>query len=78
MFRRSLDDHSENLSKVLFLKLKPKKCRIAVMEVGHIVSAEGLKADPKKWQQFGTSIYEDSMFLSGARFLLSEVCAWIC
>ena len=68
VFGRSLNEHNENLSKVFKrlraagLKLKPKKCQIAVNEVvylGHIVSAKGVRADPKKVpavQEFPTPV----------------------
>ena len=68
VFGRSLDEHNENLSKVFKrlkvagLKLKPKKFQIAVNEVvylGHIVSVEGVRADPRKVsavQEFPTPV----------------------
>ena len=54
---RTLEEHLKNLEQVLEcleevdLKLKPTKCQFARKEVdflGHVVSAEGLKPDPKK------------------------------
>ena len=56
---RTLEEHNINLINVLqrlrkaFLKLKPPKCKIAQLEVeylGHIVSQEGIRTDPKKLQ----------------------------
>ena len=54
---KTLDEHNENLAKVFArireagLKLKPKKCRFAQREVeylGHIISADGVRTDPRK------------------------------
>ena len=54
---KTLEEHNVNLGKVLKcmrsagLKLQPKKCHIAHEEVeylGHVVSAEGVRTDPKK------------------------------
>ena len=68
VFGRSLDEHNENLSKVFKrlraagLKLKPKKCRFDMTEVvylGHVISAEGVRADPRKVsavQEFPTPV----------------------
>ena len=56
---KCLEEHKANLVKVLNrlrqagLKLKPKKCKFAQLEVeylGHIVSSEGIRTDPKKLQ----------------------------
>ena len=54
---KTLEEHNENLAKVLDrlctvgLHLKPKKCSFAQLEVeylGHVVSADGVRTDPKK------------------------------
>ena len=51
---RTMEEHNKNLMKVLNrlratgLHLKPKKCCFAQLEVGHVVSASGIKIDPKK------------------------------
>ena len=56
---KTLEEHNENLRKVLSrlreagLRLKPRKCKLAQEEVeflGHIVSAEGIRTDPRKLQ----------------------------
>lgn len=53
----TLEEHNANLTKVLDrfreagLMLKPKKCKFAQTEVeylGHIVSRDGVRTDPKK------------------------------
>ena len=57
VFGRTLEEHNRNLRKVLErireagLKLKPKKCLFtqrSVEYLGHIVSDQGIQADPKK------------------------------
>ena len=57
VFSENLSDHLNNLSKIFArlrnarLKLKPSKCNFGAKEVhylGHIVSKEGIKADPAK------------------------------
>ena len=54
---KTLEEHNQNLRKVLEkfrgagLRLKPKKCFFAKLQVeylGHVVSAKGTRADPKK------------------------------
>ena len=54
---RTMEEHNHNLVKVFDrlrtagLRLKPKKCCFAQLEVeylGHVVSTEGIKTDPKK------------------------------
>ena len=54
---RTLEEHNANLTKVLSrlreagLRLKPKKCEFAqesVRYLGHVVSAQGVQADPEK------------------------------
>ena len=54
---RTLEDHLIKLKEVLAqlrkagLRLKPKKCQFAQLEVtylGHVVSAQGIRTDPKK------------------------------
>ena len=54
---RTFDVMIENLDKVLIklrdagLKLKPRKCQLFAKEVeilGHVISSEGIKTDPKK------------------------------
>ena len=54
---KTLEEHNRNLAKVLDrireagLRLKPKKCHFAKTEVeylGHVVSADGVRTDPKK------------------------------
>jgi len=56
---RTLEEHKQNLVEVLEqirkagLRLKPKKCRFAQLEVeylGHVVSREGVRADPRKME----------------------------
>ena len=57
VFSRTFEEHLTRLRKVLSrlreynLKLKPKKCKFlqsSVSYLGHVVSAEGISADPKK------------------------------
>ena len=57
VFGRTVAEHNANLTQVLErlrragLRLKPKKCRFALTEVeylGHVVSAQGVRTDPKK------------------------------
>ena len=54
---KTIEEHNENLSRVLErirsagLRLKPKKCSFAQQSVeylGHIISADGVRTDPKK------------------------------
>ena len=54
---RTFEEHNDNLAKVFQrlrsagLTLKPKKCKFAQLQVtylGHVVSAEGVRTDPKK------------------------------
>ena len=56
---KTMEEHNRNLEKVLDrlraagLRLKPKKCYFAQLEVdylGHVVSADGIKTDPRKAQ----------------------------
>ena len=56
---RTFEEHNNNLAKVFQqlrsagLTLKPKKCKFAQLQVtylGHVVSAEGVRTDPKKLQ----------------------------
>lgn len=58
-FSPDFDTHLQHLTdifdhlKAAGLRLKPSKCRFAVTEVvylGHVISAEGVKADPQKVQ----------------------------
>lgn len=57
IFSRTFDDHIQRLTRVLErfrrsrLKVKLSKCRFAQAEgeyLGHVVSAEGVKTDPRK------------------------------
>ena len=57
VFGRTIAEHNANLTQVMGrlrragLRLKPKKCRFALTEVeylGHVVSAQGIRTDPKK------------------------------
>jgi len=57
VFGRTLEEHNANLRKVFkrlreaCLRLKPRKCSFAQLEaeyLGHIVSAAGIRADPRK------------------------------
>ena len=57
VFGRTMAEHNANLTQVMGrlrragLRLKPKKCRFALTEVeylGHVVSAQGIRTDPKK------------------------------
>ena len=59
---KTLEEHNENLRKVLDrlreagLRLKPPKCHFAQLEVeylGHVVSAGGVRTDPKKTESSG-------------------------
>ena len=54
---KTWDEHLANLEKVMDrfraagLRLKPKKCKFTLPEVeylGHVVSADGVRTDPKK------------------------------
>ena len=54
---KSMEEHNQNLVKVFDrlrvagLKLKPTKCKLAQRSVeylGHVVSEEGVRTDPKK------------------------------
>ena len=66
VFGRTIAEHNANLTQVLErlrragLRLKPKKCRFALTEVeylGHVVSAQGVRTDPRKIEaveQFST------------------------
>ena len=56
---KTMKEHNENLQKVFDrlraagLRLKPKKCCFAQLEVdylGHVVSSDGIRTDPKKSQ----------------------------
>ena len=59
VFGSTLEEHNQNLVRVLArirragLKLKPRKCKFAQLSVeylGHVISAEGIRTDPKKLQ----------------------------
>lgn len=63
IFSRNFQEHLSHLDQVLSrlrkanLKLKPSKCSFAVREVkylGHIISPEGIKADPDKFSAVDT------------------------
>ena len=68
IFSNTMEDHLEQLDKVLQrlkdcnMKLNPKKCKFLqtkVKYVGHIVSENGLEADPeKKLRKLETSPYQ--------------------
>ena len=62
VFGRTIEEHNANLAQVLErlrragLRLKPKKCHFALTEVeylGHVVSAKGVRTDPKKIEAVG-------------------------
>ena len=78
VFGRSLDEHNENLSKVFKrlraagLKLKPKKCRIAMMEVvylGHLSQRRGLEQTPGRSQQFRSPTFISGLASYYRRFV---------
>ena len=63
VFSRSFEEHLGHLEQVFNrlrdanLTLKPSKCEFAVIEVkylGHIISKEGIKADPEKTEAIST------------------------
>ena len=58
---RKFEENNDNLAKVFQrlrsagITLKPKKCKFAQLQVtylGHVVSAEGVQTDPKKYTQY--------------------------
>ena len=79
---RTLEEHNRRLGQVLQrcrehgVKLKPSKCKIAWNEVkvlGHIVSAEGIRADPEKLEAINkmappTKVQELRTFLGMTAF----------
>ena len=55
IYNKSLEEHVKHIDKVLQLYEKPSKCFFRVKEVeylGHIVSHEGVKVDPKNLRGF--------------------------
>ena len=83
---KTLEEHNRNLAEVLNrlhvagLRLKPKKCCFAQLQVeylGHVVSAEGVRTDPKKSKavsDFPTPLsVKRCSFVCWTCFILSKV-----
>ena len=84
---RSFDEHVRNLELVFRrlreagLRLKPSKCslfRHKVQYLGHIISREGVAADPSKIEKVGYLAYSDigtrDSAVLGVRWLLPSIC----
>ena len=92
VFSRTMEEHVEHLRQVLArlrkagLKLKPTKChfiRQAVEYLGHVITPDGLKPNPKQVSAIQDYLFRSRISFTSSSiprddFLLPSIHRWLC